>query len=101
VLVVLVGTLVAWWAIRRMTAPLDEMARASDALAHGDFKQRVTRSASDELGRVAVAFNTMVDVIETQHRNLEGQVTERTADLEKALADLRTAQEELVRNARL
>jgi signal transduction histidine kinase len=101
-LVVIFGALVAWWTIRRLTAPLDELAHASEALAHGDYQRRLARTdAADEMGRLARSFNAMAEEIETHHHELEDQVKDRTADLEKALDDLRIAQEENVQRARL
>lgn len=102
VLVVIVGALIAWFTIRRLTAPLDEVTRASEALARGDYQRRIERSAApDEMGRLARSFNAMAEEIETHHHELEVQVWERTAALEKALYDLRIAQEENVQRARL
>jgi signal transduction histidine kinase len=101
-LVVLLGALVAWWTIRRLTAPLDEVTLASEALARGDYERRIARAdAPDEIGRLARSFNVMAEEIETQHHELEVQVWERTAELEKALYDLRLAQEENVQRERL
>jgi signal transduction histidine kinase len=44
---------------RGMTSPLREMAAASEAMAKGDYSKRVTATARDEVGRLAVAFNRM------------------------------------------
>jgi signal transduction histidine kinase len=102
IIVVLLGALAAWWAIRRLTAPLDEMARASESLARGNYERRIARAdAPDEMGRLARSFNAMAEEIETHHHELEVQVWERTAELEKALYDLRIAQEENVQRERL
>ncbi|MDB4876834.1 MAG: integral rane sensor signal transduction histidine kinase [Gemmatimonadetes bacterium] len=100
--VVLLGALIAWWTIRHMTAPLDDLMQASEALARGDYQRRVERTTStDEMGRVAVAFNAMAEKIEAHHHELEVQVWDRTVALEKAIYDLRIAQEENVRQERL
>lgn len=92
---------IAWLAILRFTAPLEELADASDALARGNYDRRIARMENDEVGRAAVAFNSMAETIETHHRQLEGMVADRTAALERALADLRAALDENVRKERL
>jgi signal transduction histidine kinase len=102
ILVVLVGALVAWWLIRRITAPLDDLAVTSEAIARGDYGRRIARTTStDEIGRVATAFNAMANEVQLNNRALEGQVAERTAALEDAMNELQRAQEEVVRTARL
>ena len=44
---------------RGMTSPVREMAAAAQAMAKGDYDQRVTATSHDEVGRLAVAFNQM------------------------------------------
>jgi signal transduction histidine kinase len=101
-IVVLIGALASWWLIRRLTAPLDELTLASESLARGDYQRRIARTdAPDEMGRLARSFNAMAAEIEEHHHELEVQVWERTAELEKALYDLRIAQEENVQRERL
>jgi histidine kinase len=47
--------LVSGWIMR----PLGQMAEAADRIAAGDFEQRVSYEAGDEIGRFATAFNDM------------------------------------------
>lgn len=42
-----------------MTSPLREMTAAAQAMAHGDYTQRVRSTSQDEVGKLAVAFNQM------------------------------------------
>lgn len=99
---VLLGGLVAWLWIRRVIAPLDDAAATSEAIARGDYRRRITAPvAEDEVGRLAASFNSMAAEVERHSTELETLVTERTAALEQALADLRQAQDDVVRNARL
>ncbi len=44
---------------RGITAPLREMTAATQAMAAGDYSQRVEVESSDEVGQLAEAFNTM------------------------------------------
>ncbi len=44
---------------RRFISPIEEMAKASQKVAEGDFSQRVSVTAANELGALAQAFNEM------------------------------------------
>jgi signal transduction histidine kinase len=82
------GLASAWWLGRRIVVPLRELTGAVTAVAAGDYSRPVTVNRSDELGRLAGAFNTMAgEVYAAQHR-LEELVRERTAQLEQRNAEL-------------
>jgi signal transduction histidine kinase len=49
---------------RRMTAPLDELARGATAFGKGDFAHRVTPAGSTELVALATSFNQMAANLE-------------------------------------
>ncbi|MDM7856614.1 sensor histidine kinase [Cellulomonas alba] len=49
---------------RGMTSPLREMTHAARRMAGGDYSQRVRATSKDEVGQLAVAFNTMSDDLE-------------------------------------
>jgi HD-GYP domain-containing protein (c-di-GMP phosphodiesterase class II) len=81
------GRLLAWLAVfvsvglsifsaRRITSPLQVLAQSSQAIARGDFSQRVHVKTRTEIGELASTFNTMSD------------------DLEHFVADLKRAAEE-------
>ncbi|MGH8272367.1 MAG: sensor histidine kinase, partial [Gammaproteobacteria bacterium] len=65
-LVLLLSLLAAVWAAffaaRRVAAPVQELAHAARAVGQGDFQVRVTQKSRDEIGFLAQAFNDM-----TQH----------------------------------
>jgi signal transduction histidine kinase len=44
---------------RGMTSPVREMVAATEAMARGDFSQRVTATSHDEIGTLARSFNEM------------------------------------------
>jgi signal transduction histidine kinase len=61
-----------------MVLPLREMADASRAMANGDYSQRVTETAHDEVGSLARSFNTMasrIEEVERQRRELMANVS--------------------------
>ena len=42
-----------------LTRPIYDLVRATEAVTHGDFNQRLPRWANDEIGQLTVAFNAM------------------------------------------
>ena len=88
------GMLVAWVMSRRITAPLERLSVAADALAAGDLSQRVDESRDDELGRLARSFNLMAAQVQEARERLERLVEKRTDQL-------RTAEESLARREKL
>ncbi|MEQ1566508.1 MAG: methyl-accepting chemotaxis protein [Myxococcota bacterium] len=49
------------WAIRRMTAPMGQVAEVANAIARGDFSADLNVDSNDEIGQTAKAFGTMRD----------------------------------------
>ena len=98
---VLLGGLLAWVISRRITAPLHELTGAVEAIAAGDFSQRVHADRTDEVGQLADAFNTMADEVQAGYARLDTGIRVRTAELEQAVSALNDAQEQLVRREKL
>lgn len=69
----LIGVVVA----RRLTTPIQEVKRASQAVAQGDLQAWVPVRSQDELGELAAAFNQM----QAQLGRLQEQRRNMTADL--------------------
>ncbi|MDX6617973.1 MAG: two-component system, OmpR family, sensor kinase [Gaiellales bacterium] len=80
-----------WWVLTVGLRPLDRIAGTADAIAGGDLTRRVPAgSARTEIGRVAVALNTMLVQIEAalaQSRASERRLRQFVAD---ASHELRT-----------
>ena len=85
------GRLLAWLAVfvsvglsifsaRRITSPLQVLAQSSQAIARGDFSQRVHLKTRTEIGELATTFNTMSEELEQFVEDLK-----RAADENKAL----------------
>jgi putative nucleotidyltransferase with HDIG domain len=85
------GRLLAWLAVfvsvglsifsaRRVTSPLEVLAKASHAIARGDFSQRVHLKTRTEIGELATTFNTMSEELEQFVEDLK-----RAAEENKAL----------------
>jgi signal transduction histidine kinase len=79
----------------RLVRPLNELTDASEAIAGGEYSRHVDASRRDEVGRLATAFNTMVDRVAEGRRELEDRVRRRTARLEETRAELEAHVDEL------
>ncbi len=71
----IVGLVLAVVITARMTGRLSRLARAADAVAHGDLTRKTEVEGTDEVARVAHAFNTMT---ESLGRTL-GELSQREA----------------------
>ncbi len=80
----LLSALVAFLLGRGITRPISRLGRATTAIAEGDLIQRVDAGRHDELGRLAGAFNQMVDRLQAERENLEARVWARTAEIQQA-----------------
>lgn len=58
---VIASYLVSGW----ITRPLEHMAEVADRIAAGDYGQRVSHTAGDEIGRFATAFNNMTGQLQS------------------------------------
>jgi signal transduction histidine kinase len=95
------GGLLAWVISRRITTPLASLTAAAEAIAGGDLARRVEAKRSDEVGRLADAFNVMADQVQAGYSRLDTGIKERTAELEQTVAQLHDTQEQLVRREKL
>jgi signal transduction histidine kinase len=87
---------------RRVSGPLENLARATAAVARGDLDQSVNENLVGELGDLARGFNQMTadlkqsqDAIKYQNQHLENIVGLRTAALHEKATQLEQAYEEL------
>jgi signal transduction histidine kinase len=88
----LVGALAMWVIGRRMTAPLATLTRAAEAIAAGDYSQRVDSEGDREIAQLAETFNRMARGTARAHRDLEDRFREARSlaeELEHANSRLR------------
>lgn len=114
------GSLAAWWLVRRILRPLERLTDASRAIAGGDLRIRVPPAPDPELQRLADAFNQMVATLERMEELRRSLVADLAHELRtpltslqgylEAMADgiveptpqmLRSVHEEIVRLTRL
>lgn len=101
----------AWsmkWA-RQIMQPISQMSATITRVDHGDSDARVGETGSrDELGRLAIEFDNLLDVLAQKRDELQRwaneldiKVTERTQALATANEELRQAQRQLVTSEKL
>lgn len=73
----------------RLSRPLELLSRTARKIEAGDLTARSTVTASDEIGSLSAAFNSMAEQIQNWHEMLEHQVEERTESLRKSEERLR------------
>jgi putative nucleotidyltransferase with HDIG domain len=64
IVTIALSILVAIFAARRITYPLEVLTESSHALARGEFSQRVQLKSRTEIGELATTFNFMSDELE-------------------------------------
>lgn len=105
VLALVVAAYVSFVLQRNITQPIVALARtAQEISAEGDYSTRVRHHSRDEIGRLYVAFNHMLQRIEDSENalqqaydELEDRVRQRTSQLREEIQERRRAEEELVK----
>ncbi|MBI4637646.1 MAG: HAMP domain-containing protein [Candidatus Rokubacteria bacterium] len=87
--VLLLGGLAAALVARRIARPVQRLAEGVAAISRGELNQRIEPSTSDEIGRLAVAFNHMATQLLQQRTALEEAHAELRRHFEE-LADLKS-----------
>ena len=102
-LVFILGLLVAIGIGAFVTRPLNEMVETTREIARGE-RRRAPLRALDEVGELALSFNSMLDALdnarfdlEQLNRNLEHRVADRTIDLEQEIAERQRGEDALRR----
>jgi signal transduction histidine kinase len=101
--------LFAWLWAQRVFRPIERMHGTMNAIEQGSADARVGEvGGGDELGLLAAHFDRLLDRLQAQATSLKRwgealdlEVARRTAELERAVADLKAAQAQLVMNEKL
>jgi signal transduction histidine kinase len=74
-IVVLIGSLLAWRLADRILGPVNQVTQAARGISESDLRGRIEISGSDEIARLALTFNEMLDRLEdaftTQRRFID------------------------------
>ncbi len=79
-----------------LTRPLREMARAAGTMARGDYGTRVSTDSTDEVGKLASAFNRMASELEQVERLRRELVANVSHELKTPISALRAHLENLL-----
>lgn len=87
---------------RLISRPIQHLAEVAQTVSCGNnYRVRAVKEASDELGLLTDAFNSMLEQIESRDQYLETQVTLRTAELTQTNQQLIAARDKAEETARL
>lgn len=78
--------------MRRILRPLQSLSDAAERFGEGMFDAELPVAGKDEIGRVAIAFNTMAGRLKTLYASLEDQVKEKTKNLAEKVDQLQKGQ---------
>lgn len=78
VISVIMAIVISIFAARQIVRPIENLASTAEAIAAGDFSQRVEVERKDEIGVLASAFNNMTNQLANLINSLELRVEERT-----------------------
>ncbi|GAA1483368.1 sensor histidine kinase [Brachybacterium fresconis] len=95
-LVVVIALVFTQLLARGMTSPLREMTGAAQAMARGDYTQRIRATSRDEVGQLAAAFSTMASELEQTDEMRRDLVANVSHELRTPVAGLRAQLENLV-----
>jgi signal transduction histidine kinase len=79
-----------------LTSPLREMTAVARAMQHGDYSRRVRTGRRDELGDLAVAFNSMAADLQASERHRKELVANVSHELRTPISGLRALLENVV-----
>jgi two-component system, OmpR family, sensor histidine kinase BaeS len=86
---VILGGLAAWWLVRRLMRPLEQLTSASRQIAVGDLAARVPEPPDPELRGLATAFNQMAATLERVEQLRRALVEDVAHELRTPLTTLR------------
>jgi signal transduction histidine kinase len=90
--IVLIFSVIFGFLISLLTvSPLKRITRAAEGLSHSDLSQRVKYKSNDEIGRLAVSFNTMADRLEDSFTSQKRFVSDAAHELRTPLASMKTS----------
>ncbi|HXB09762.1 MAG TPA: ATP-binding protein [Puia sp.] len=85
---VITGSLIAWFISRSVTRRLDRLMRATTNIADGDYSSLAPEDRQDEIGRLAASFNAMMVQVRHTQEDLEDKVKRRTQELQAVNREL-------------
>jgi PAS domain S-box-containing protein len=78
--------------VKGLLSPLQELVLGAEKIGSGNFDVNISVKTHDEVGRVAVAFNTMTGKLKSLYLSLEDKVKAKTKNLNSKVRELQEAQ---------
>ena len=105
-IIILAGGMIVLYSLSSLTTrPLRQMTKTIEEITHGDLTQRTSVKNKDEVGNLAMSFNTMVDKLEKAQSelkdiniNLERIVEDRIKELQFEINVRIRAEKELLKS---
>lgn len=88
--------LIGLWLSAEITRPVQQLTRAVERVALGNFNQRVKVRSRDELGQLAKSFNTMARKLARVDQNRREFIANASHELKSPLASIKALAESLV-----
>jgi two-component system, NtrC family, sensor kinase len=86
---------------RRVTQPVARLSRAAAAIAAGDYVARVEAAGKDEIADLGRAFGRMAEELRRRDEEIHAFNEELQERVEERTAELKTAQDQILRTRRL
>lgn len=83
------GAVAAWWLVRRLMRPLEQLTAATQAVAVGDLSARVPEAPDPELRRLSESFNRMAATLQRVEELRRALVEDVAHELRTPLTSLR------------
>jgi two-component system, OmpR family, sensor histidine kinase BaeS len=83
------GGVVAWWLVRRVLRPLEDLRDATQRVAAGDLAARVPEPPDEELRQLAISFNQMTATLARVEELRRALVEDVSHELRTPLTSLR------------
>ncbi|MBU3015315.1 HAMP domain-containing protein [Poseidonibacter lekithochrous] len=94
--------IISYFIAKMISRPIVKLEEISEKIYNGDLSKRVEIETSDEIGKLSLTFNKMIDSLEKSqdqlkesHNKLEVRVRERTDELEKKSKQLKELNDNL------
>jgi two-component system NtrC family sensor kinase len=79
----LVSMLLSYYIARRISGPIDRLVSASREVASGNMDAKVESRSNDELGELAISFNTMAAALKQRDEKLKEYTTSKIMESER------------------
>ncbi len=98
---ILLALFVGWGLARRVTRPVQRLSRAAAAIAAGDYGTFVDARGRDEIAELGRSFGRMTAELRRRDEEIRGWNKQLQERVEERTAELKTAQDQILRTRRL